>query len=432
MSNINNYPLTATQINDEDFYDVDYWNGSAFESRKISGASLISILGGASTNIYNTDGTLTSNRLLQGDGNYTLEMSKIITFLFQSIPNASGQVPFTFSCFSTLLLEGEKLFIIRDQNPSVLLDVFTIDNLGRITINESYSLPIADGTVNQFLTTNGAGQSYWANINESFLGNNFSSTQWGASASSVPLLDGQIANGFTFFVPADKDTDGTTSWDEYTLAFGIDLTFTGTSGTAGVECVGFAFLATFNTDLDTTASDFVTLNKAGFLSLGVRLLYNGGATIRLCSTEANCNSLTIANVSGDLDGTRINPFTGVDAAAIDHVLIPYVGEPYEGQRLQHKMRVNFGIVTGNNQTLALSLRRFEDDTIIGSEQEVTRNNDVEGNQFNFLTYTSGPSDPFTTGGFYFALRNDSGVQVEINGNVGIYIETTYQKPTTFP
>lgn len=46
MSNIHNYPLEAFQINDEDFYDVDYWNGVAYESRKISGATLKSILSG--------------------------------------------------------------------------------------------------------------------------------------------------------------------------------------------------------------------------------------------------------------------------------------------------------------------------------------------------------------------------------------------------
>lgn len=46
MSNINQYPLEAFQINDEDFYDVDYWNGVAYETRKISGATLKSILSG--------------------------------------------------------------------------------------------------------------------------------------------------------------------------------------------------------------------------------------------------------------------------------------------------------------------------------------------------------------------------------------------------
>jgi hypothetical protein len=46
MSNIHNYPLTATVINDEDYYDVDFWNGVSYESRKISGATLKALLGG--------------------------------------------------------------------------------------------------------------------------------------------------------------------------------------------------------------------------------------------------------------------------------------------------------------------------------------------------------------------------------------------------
>lgn len=37
---INQYPLTATTLNNEDYLDVDQWNGSAFESKKISGATL--------------------------------------------------------------------------------------------------------------------------------------------------------------------------------------------------------------------------------------------------------------------------------------------------------------------------------------------------------------------------------------------------------
>lgn len=37
---INQYPLTATTLNNDDYLDVDQWNGSAFESKKISGATL--------------------------------------------------------------------------------------------------------------------------------------------------------------------------------------------------------------------------------------------------------------------------------------------------------------------------------------------------------------------------------------------------------
>jgi len=119
------------------------------------------------------------------------------------------------------------------------------------------------------------------------------------------------------------------------------------------------------------------------------------------------------------------------AGSGDHVVIPYVGTAYEGQRLQHNIRVNFGIVTGSAQTLGLSLRRFADNSIIGSEIKVTRDQDVSGNQFNFITYTAGASDPFVTGGFYFALRNDSGSAIEIEGSIGILIQTYYQKPTLF-
>ena len=119
------------------------------------------------------------------------------------------------------------------------------------------------------------------------------------------------------------------------------------------------------------------------------------------------------------------------AGSGDHVIIPYVGTAYEGQRLQHNIRVNFGIVTGSAQTLGLSLRRFADNSIIGSEIKVTRDQDVSGNQFNFVTYTAGASDPFVTGGFYFALRNDSGASVDIEGNIGILIQTYYQKTTIF-
>jgi len=166
---------------------------------------------------------------------------------------------------------------------------------------------------------------------------NFGSTQWGMDlAAPQTLLNGETANGFTFFTNADKVASGTTSYDELSIA-----------------------------------------------------------------------------------------------GSGDHVLIPYVGTAYEGQRLQHNIRVNFGIATGSGQTLGLSLRRFADDSIIGSEIKVTRDQDVSGNQFNFVTYTAGASDPFVTGGFYFALRNDSGASVDIEGNIGILIQTYYQKPTTF-
>ena len=268
-----------------------------------------------------------------------------------------------------------------------------------------------------------------------------SSTQWSKGPiTPTALANGQVANGFTFFDDAtDKVANGTTSYDEYNIAFGIDLTLTGTSGTANINIDGTDYLATFNTDLATTAQDWIALHGATLKALDVRVLYNGGSplnpdgdeTIRFCASEASCNSVTITTVTGDLNGTRINPFTGVNAAAGDHVLIPYVDQPYENLRIHHNFRVNFSIGVGTQQNYALSLRRFADDSIIGSEQLIFRTPDEGSQLFTFATYTAGANDPFVEGGFYFALRNDSGLSCDIEGNVGILLQQTFQRSVDF-
>ena len=270
---------------------------------------------------------------------------------------------------------------------------------------------------------------------------NISSTEWQKTSTPTVLNNGNVANGCTFFDNvADKLVAGTTSYNEYNIAFGIDLTLTGTSGTANINVAGVDYLATFNTTLAQTAQDWVNTHKATLAALNIQVLYNGGSplnangdeTIRFCASEANCNSVTITTVTGDLNGTRINPFTGVNAAAGDHILVPYIGEPYDGLRIHHTFRVFFSIATGSQQTLALSLRRFTDDTIIGSEIQIFRTPDEEGQLYIFETYTSDSTDPFVEGGFYFVLRNDSGVNVTIQGEVGILLQQTFESPVVFP
>ncbi len=318
MSNINQYANEALVINDEDFYDVDFWNGVAYETRKISGLTLKSYF---------------------------------------------AQIPTT-----------------------------------------------------QYI---------------------HSSTQWDKQvAIPVALPDGQIANGFTFVGDSDKVPEGTTSYDEYTQRYSRTITLSGTSGTANINVDGTDYLATFNTNLFTTADDWVVANELALDLLGINAYSLSVASfdgrIRFAADDDTIlNAITITNVSGDLNGTLGNEFTGSLNAALDHVVIPYVGQPYEGLRIHHAMRINFDVLVGTAQTLALSLRRLEDDSIIGGEIKVTRDNDVEGNQFIFETYTNSATDPFVTGGFYFALRNDSGVSVDIGNSVGILIQNTFQKPVLF-
>lgn len=215
MSNIHNYPNEAFQINDEDFYDVDYWNGAAWETRKISGLTLKTILGGlpplaegfiwqgdisgeavavplpasVDTNIYSDSGTLTAARFVSLGG-FTLFFSdtegttKFTGGNILDIQANAGQealirllagngenrgLEFTDQGdnrwkFIAADLEagansGTNFKIERYDDAGVLISVpFHIDRAtGAITFNEEYNFPVADGNANEVLTTDGLG-----------------------------------------------------------------------------------------------------------------------------------------------------------------------------------------------------------------------------------------------------------------------------------
>jgi len=257
---------------------------------------------------------------------------------------------------------------------------------------------------------------------------NFGQTQWSRTlTASVNLPDGTTANGFEFFTDANKSVSGTTTYDEYNIGYGSDLTLSGTSGTALINISGSDYNISFDTDLETTANNFVAASSSMILEMhDVSVNSPSAGVLRFGDDdETVISNLSITTQTGDLSGT-------FSSAINNHVRIPYVGTAYEGQRLNHAFRVNFNIEPGSTQTFALSLRRFTNDTIIGSEIPVLRNADEAGQQFNFNSYTAGATDPFVLGGFYFALRNDSGTSVvNISGSLGILVQTFYESPTTF-
>ena len=107
--------------------------------------------------------------------------------------------------------------------------------------------------------------------------------------------------------------------------------------------------------------------------------------------------------------------------------------PYEDQRLQHYIRVNFNIDNGNESYAKLQLRRWENDSQIGSDIPVRRytsSQGITGQQHVFETYTASATDSFVTGGFYFALQNDQ-ANIDISGDAGVLIQTNYEKPIYF-
>lgn len=95
-------------------------------------------------------------------------------------------------------------------------------------------------------------------------------------------------------------------------------TLTGTSGTANVTVNGVAYLATFDTDLTTTAANFVTTHAAALLLRGI-VVTSSTADVILTSSIAGVDFIgttAVANVSGNLAGSVAATTPNTAAAAL--------------------------------------------------------------------------------------------------------------------
>ena len=61
---INQYPLESFSFQDEDYYDIDFWTGSGYQSRKILGSVIKAGIAAAVETIYNADGNINANRTI--------------------------------------------------------------------------------------------------------------------------------------------------------------------------------------------------------------------------------------------------------------------------------------------------------------------------------------------------------------------------------
>jgi len=92
------------------------------------------------------------------------------------------------------------------------------------------------------------------------------------------------------------------------------VTLTGTSGTANVNINGVDYLATFDTDLTTTAANFVTSHAATILAReGKLVVTSSGADVIVTAGVAGMaqQDPTVANVSGNLAGSNANTTANV-------------------------------------------------------------------------------------------------------------------------
>ena len=154
---INQYALERLTFGDDDYYDIDYFDGANYQTAKILGSTIKAGIqaGITSDNIYSIDGTLTANRTLDG-GLFDLTLDSLGKIKIVSDQSGVDNITFIVNDNAT-----NKAFNIEDSVTSESL--FMIKN-GEVRINDDYSLPITDGTANQVLTTDGSGQVSWADV----------------------------------------------------------------------------------------------------------------------------------------------------------------------------------------------------------------------------------------------------------------------------
>lgn len=80
------------------------------------------------------------------------------------------------------------------------------------------------------------------------------------------------------------------------------LMLTGSSGTANVIVDGINYLSTFNTSLTITAADFVTAHAAAILIASGSVVTSSGPSILFTEGSSLAPTLSIVNLTGDLDG----------------------------------------------------------------------------------------------------------------------------------
>tara|TARA_R110001632_G_scaffold76073_1_gene172720 strand:- start:16918 stop:18264 length:1347 start_codon:yes stop_codon:yes gene_type:complete len=103
---INQYPIERTTFGDDDYYDIDYWNGTIYETAKIKGSTIKTAIRAGMLNFYENNSAITTNREVSGGGTNELSfgintltnnLAKFNINAIQSSEKYSGIVPFNIA-----------------------------------------------------------------------------------------------------------------------------------------------------------------------------------------------------------------------------------------------------------------------------------------------------------------------------------------------
>ncbi len=90
-NNINGYTEEQTTLSDSDWFDIDAYLGvDDYESKKVSFGTIKSQILSQTSNLYNSNGTLTSNRTIDADSNFFSLINAIVWNISAVNGNAIG------------------------------------------------------------------------------------------------------------------------------------------------------------------------------------------------------------------------------------------------------------------------------------------------------------------------------------------------------
>jgi len=181
-------------VQDTDLLEISVDNGlGGFNSRKITGAQLKTLIEGFT--LYEADGTISSNRTVDVDGN-SLAFNKIKEISFSVDGPTSGFNPYYKITANKAV--GKDFFQIYNNTDGQ--EQFRVMADGKVEINSAYTLPEVDGGAGQVLTTDGAGSVAFGNTTTGL----FSQTADGTAVTNTTTPTNILGSGVgTLTVPAN-------------------------------------------------------------------------------------------------------------------------------------------------------------------------------------------------------------------------------------
>ena len=152
------YPIERFQFGDDDYYDIDYFDGLVYQTAKIKGSTIkqgiLDVI--QIDTIYSADGSIDSDRTLTGTNANQLLFDQFRKIVFNTNP-----APFGASGFEINSQPTGNLFTVKNAgNGDIILKV----TQSGVQINNEYVLPLTDGSAGQFIQTDGSGQLSFASI----------------------------------------------------------------------------------------------------------------------------------------------------------------------------------------------------------------------------------------------------------------------------